>query len=189
MGKSTSKNPMVNHPIANPGNPNPRIVPRDGIDDFHDPYLPDGHPPDGTVCSQCGAVYHNQHWTLDSKKSNVLIAADTPNQVVCPACRKVADRNPHGIVTLRGDYWPQHREEILNLIRNEEQRGMEVNPLERIIDIREEDGNLIVETTNEKLAQRIGKRVHKAHSGNIDYKWPDGNRLARVDWDRSLNQA
>jgi len=187
MGKSSAKNPMVNHPMGNPGNPNPRsVAPRDAINDWHDPYLVDGHPPDGTVCSQCGAVYHNQHWNWDDRRRDTLVAAGTTNTIVCPACRKIQGQDPHGIVTLSGDYWPQHREEILNLIRNEEARGTSTNPLERIMDIREEDGSLIIETTNEKLAQKIGRAVHGAHNGDLEYQWPENNRLARVNWQRSL---
>lgn len=187
MGKSTHKNPMVTNPIANPSVDNPRVVqPRDYIHDFGDPYIPDQHEPDGTVCTRCGAVYVNQHWTLDEKQRALMIAGAATNEVVCPGCKKVAERNPQGIVTLSGDYWPHHREEILNLIRNEESRALGTNPLERIIDIREEGGELIIETTNEKLAQRIGRHIDKAHSGRIDYRWSNDNHLVRVYWSRSL---
>jgi NMD protein affecting ribosome stability and mRNA decay len=130
-------------------------------------------------------VFQNQHWTLDEKKRDLLVSSGAANPIVCPACRKIASHDPHGIVTLRGDYWPQHREDILNLIRNEEARGMAANPLERIIDIREEEDALIIETTNEKLAQRLGRSIHNAHKGAVEYKWPDGNRLVRVEWERS----
>lgn len=186
MGKSVNRNQMADFPRTGLQNENPRaVMPRDQVDDWEDPYLSDGHREDGTVCSQCGAVYHNHHWTLDEAQRDVLLAAGTPNQVICPGCKKFNERNPHGIVTLRGDYWPQHREDILNLIHNEEGRGMNTNPLERIMDIREDAGALIIETTNEKLAQRIGRSVHSAHKGNVEYKWPDGNRLVRVDWERN----
>ena len=112
--------------------------------------------------------------------------AATAHAVICPACKKIAEGYPEGIVTLRGDYWPQHEEEILNLIRNEERRAMAVNPLERIMDIRHEGDALVVETTNEKLAQRIGHRIDKTHSGHVEYKWSRDNHLLRVYWERSL---
>ncbi len=142
----------------------------------------DGHYP---VCSSCGALYRNQHWTLDPKRAEVLEQSGA-NTVICPACRKIQAKDPAGIVTLSGDYWPEHREEILNLIRREEARGAQVNPIERIMEIREEEGKLIIETTMEKLAQRIGHRIHSAHKGVVDYKWSDTNHLVRVAWERSL---
>jgi len=190
MGKSMSKNPVAaNHPVASPKSRSPKgVLARDELQEYNgDTYIPDGHYPDDTVCARCGAVYQNQHWTLDDKKRDTLLAAGSPNEVTCPGCKKIAERNPGGIVTLRGDYWPVHREEILNLIKNEELRGMQTNPLERIMDIREEADCLIIETTNEKLAQRIGRHVDKAHSGALEFKWSGGNHLVRVEWERSLN--
>ncbi len=187
MGKSTTKNPVVSNPSLTPGNPNPRATqPRDQIDDFHDPYLPEGSYPEDTVCSGCGAVWHNQHWNLDPKRRDLLLSAGAANEVTCPGCKIIAERNPQGIVRLRGDYWPEHREDILNLIRNEEARGVQDNPIARIMEIREEGDSLIVETTNEKLAQRIGRAVEKAHKGSLDFRWPDGNQLVRIYWERSL---
>jgi hypothetical protein len=187
MGKSISKNPLATHPAGSPRVQNPHVVqPRDTIHDTDDPYLPSAALPDGTVCSSCGAVYEDRRWTLDERRRSLLVGAGTPHMVECPGCRRIAERNPQGIVTLHGDYWPNHREEILNAIRNEEARGVAVNPLERIMDIREEGDRLIIETTTEKLAQRIGRHIEKAHQGTIEYKWSDTNHLVRVEWERSL---
>jgi len=186
MGKANAKNPMVNHPIGNPGNVNPRIVPRDQLEDSPDNFIPEGRYPEGTVCTGCRSLYHNQHWTTNAERAELLINSGAANEVMCPACRKIEGRSPHGIVILCGDYWKAHREDIVNLIRNEESRGHDVNPLERVMDLREEADCLVVETTNEKLAQRIGKHIHQAHKGTVDYKWPDGNRLLRVEWERNL---
>jgi hypothetical protein len=164
------------------------VRPRDSVQEFDDPYLPDQHYQEGTVCSRCGVVYHHQHWVVDEPRRQRLLEAGNAPQVVCPGCRKVADHEPQGILTLHGDYWPEHRDDILNLIRHEEERGLNTNPLERIMNVREENGCLVVETTNEKLAQRIGRQIDKAHKGRIEYKWSDGNRLVRVEWERTLNR-
>src|SRR5207302_4425247 len=130
MGKSIHKNPMVTNPAASPEIRNPDVVrPRNDIEDFDEPYLPDRHGQTGTVCSRCGAVYTDQHWTLDEAQRVRAQGAAMTSAVICPACKKIAEGYPEGIVTLRGDYWPRHEEEILNLIRNEERRSMGVNPL------------------------------------------------------------
>ena len=188
--KSRGKNPMASNPIAMKVTTDPRALqPRGQIEDFDDPDLPGFHYPDDTVCTRCGAVVQNQHWTLDEARRDLIVAAGSPvNSVVCPGCKITVERNPRGILKLAGDYWPQHRDDILNLVRNEENAGMRDNPLERVIDIREEAGCLIIETTREKLAQRIGRAVHSAHKGELEYQWPDGDRLVRVNWERSGGQ-
>lgn len=185
MGKSSMKNQAV---TVGPGIPDPRAgLPRVQIQDAGDPYIPDQHLKDGTVCTGCGAVYHHQRWTLDERLRDTLVAAGTPHETRCPGCQIIKDRLPQGIVTLHGDYWPQHREDITNLVKNEETRARSTNPIERVMDMREENGCLVIETTTEKLAQRIGRSIHNAHKGDVEYKWSDGNQLVRVEWAREMN--
>jgi len=157
---------------------------RRNIQNYNDPYIPDTHLAAGTRCSECGAIYHNQHWTLDEAVvSRLSIDREQPT-VVCPACRKAHDRDPGGILTISGQFWSAHRDEIVHLIQNEEKRAMAANPLERLIDIVSEEGNLVVHTTNEKLAQRLGRALHRAYDGSVEYKWSADNKLARVTWIR-----
>ena len=94
----------------------------------------------------------------------------------CPACRKIADGFIGGVVTLRGSFVREHREEIRNLVRNEEKRAMAFNPLARIIILKEDESGFEVSTTAEKLAQRIGREVHKACSGTVEYKWSEDSK-------------
>lgn len=77
-----------------------------------------------------------------------------------------------------------HREEIVNLIRNEEERAMDINPLGRIIAITEENSKMVVTTTNEKLAQRIGRELKKAYRGRTEYHWSEDDKCLRVTWAR-----
>jgi len=77
-----------------------------------------------------------------------------------------------------------HRDEILAIVRNEERRARDTNPLERIMEIREGDGRVEILTTDEKLAQRIGREIRKAYQGSVSYKWSEDANLVRVDWSR-----
>jgi len=104
--------------------------------------------------------------------------------VICPGCRKVQVKDPGGVLTLAGGFWQQHRDEILNLIHNEEKRAIGTNPLERVIDIETDGDRLVVQTTNEKLVQRLGRALQKAYDGAVVYKWSEDNKVARVNWTR-----
>lgn len=88
------------------------------------------------------------------------------------------------MVTLRGGYLRDHRDEILRLARNEEQRACGINPLERIMEIREDGSSLELLTTDGKLAQRIGREVRKACAGTLAYKRSEDTKLLRVVWVR-----
>jgi NMD protein affecting ribosome stability and mRNA decay len=105
--------------------------------------------------------------------------------VVCPACQKIRHGYFEGEVTLAsGSFLTEHKEEILNLIHNEEDRAKGINPLERILSITEEKGKILVQTTNEKLTQRIGRLLEKAYQGKTEYHWSEDTKLLRVTWAR-----
>src|SRR5690242_13766495 len=87
MGNSIHKNPMVTNPAASPEIRNPDVVrPRNDVEDFDDPYRPDEHAESGTVCTRCGAVYVNQHWTLDEAKQ-VQLLGTTAHEAICPVVK------------------------------------------------------------------------------------------------------
>lgn len=148
-----------------------------------DPYLPRGAKARSAVCTGCGAIYRNKRWYLGGSGDEPLRAG--AEQVVCPACLKIRDRFPGGIVTLRGGYVFAHKQDIMNLVKNEEARARGFNPLERVMSIRENGyGGIVISTTNEKLAQRLGRAMKKAFSGEVVYAWSHDNKLVRVEWMR-----
>ncbi|HUJ19661.1 MAG TPA: BCAM0308 family protein [Nitrospirota bacterium] len=149
-----------------------------------DTYLPRGASQSASVCGTCHAVYQNKRWYADealyetTKKNGV--------EIVCPACLKIRDDFPGGIVTLKGEYVAGHKQELLNLIRNEEERARGFNPLERVMSVRENgSGSLVIFTTNEKLAQRLGRAINKSFHGELSYNWSHDNKLVRVGWERA----
>ena len=108
----------------------------------------------------------------------------TTRTVLCPACQKIRDRYAEGKVTLQPSaFLTTHRDEILHLIHNEEERAKGINPLERIVGISESAGALVVTTTNEKLAQRIGRALKSAYQGYTTYQWSEPKFLS-VEWQR-----
>ncbi len=159
-----------------------RVQDRNGKS-IHDTYYNQALPQDYSYCNKCHAIFHHKHWYFNPdeleklQKSNAVV-------VQCPACQKIEDKYASGIVTLKGDFIKEHREEILNLIHNEEERAMGLNPLERIIAITPQGEGYEVTTTHEKLAQRIGKRLHRSFSGNVAYRWTPQDKMARVCWNR-----
>lgn len=154
------------------------------IDTAVDPYLSKEPPADNTTCGKCGALYHNKRWSFVEAAVKPVAEEKKGQTVLCPACQKIRDGFARGFVTLEGTFVGAHSEEIVNLIRNKEKRAMYHNPLERIIEIKKKTGGLEVRTTTEKLAQRIGAILKKAYKGELEYKWSDGVKLARVEWRR-----
>jgi len=150
-----------------------------------DPYLPRGANQEISVCEGCHSVYKNKRWYDDPDLYDAAVKIPDTFTTVCPACLKIRDNFPGGIVTLKGDYVLPHKQDLINLIKNEEARARGFNPLERIMFVRESEyGKLVISTTNEKLAQRLGRAIKKAFHGKVTYQWSHDNKLARVDWER-----
>jgi NMD protein affecting ribosome stability and mRNA decay len=162
-----------------------RPASRKNVDRENDPYIPRKSASAVGACPKCHAIRRNKRWHLDEKEYASLTrkpGAAVPER--CPACRKIADGFPSGVILLRGGYVREHREEILKLARNEEKRAMGFNPLERIMSVREDGDQMEISTTDEKLAQRIGREVRKACRGTVEYKWSEDSKLLRVNWAR-----
>lgn len=106
------------------------------------------------------------------------------NEVLCPACQRKQDNNPAGIVTFTGDYLVEHKDDILNNITNAEKKSRTKNPLARIMEIKQEAKVLTIFTTDDKLAQKLGRDIFKAHSGKLEYQWSREDSFVRVNWSR-----
>ncbi|MHB1000203.1 MAG: BCAM0308 family protein [Armatimonadota bacterium] len=154
------------------------------VESYNDPYIPVLKPQEVAVCRECHSVYAGQRWELESQAAHDLANAKCIVDTICPACQKIRDRQPGGIVTLSGSFLQQHEDEIVSMVQNENQNAMMINPLERIMDIDRSDGSMIIQTTNEKLAQKLGRAMHKSYSGEVEYKWSKGTKLVRVNWHR-----
>lgn len=158
---------------------------RRNVQQYGDPYLPDLDPGEIAVCTGCRAIFRRRHWFFDKALYNQVISQLDTRPVTCPACQKIRDGYFEGEVTLLASpFLSNHKEEILNLIRNEEERAKGLNPLERIVAITEENSKVVVTTTNEKLAQRIGRELKKACRGKTDYHWSQDTKCLRVTWAR-----
>ena len=177
MGRSTSTAQTdVRHGLSE--------VPRGKLSRTEPPQRPGEHLPDNSYCSMCGAVYHNQHWTLDAAQAALLRDTGEGHEVICPACRIEQSQDAQGELILRGAYWQQHRDVIENQLRNEAIEAIGKNPLERIVNMESAEGEMLVSTTTAKLAQRLGRALHSAHKGNVDYHFSNGHAVARVYWER-----
>jgi hypothetical protein len=145
----------------------------------HDPYKTRLKLHDPTVCPDCGAVYQGDRWEwpaypppTDSHKER------------CQACHRTHDKYPAGWVTLTGPFIKAHRDEIVHLLRHQEELEKGEHPLHRIMDIRDEEDGLVVTTTDIHLPRRLGEALRHAYHGALDYHYEEETYRLRVTWTR-----
>jgi len=150
------------------------------------PYYEDHKYPEPTVCPRCHLVYHNGRWQHEDAVDPAAMHPEaSSHENHCPACRREIDRLPGGLVHLTGPYWKSHREEIENIIRNQEKSAAAHRPLQRIMWFDATDEEAVVATTNPHLAVRMGKAVESACKGDLVVKHGQGDQLVRVYWQRT----
>lgn len=144
-------------------------------------------PAEPAKCSVCGAIYSDRRWTLpDTPRNRGKHKHWHPVTItICPACKKIKDVLPAGFLYVRGDFLLSHRQEIEHLLDKEAERTSVDNPLARIMGRQtDENGRLVITTTTEHLAQRLGHALEKAYGGKVQYNFAHENKMARVYWHR-----
>jgi hypothetical protein len=143
----------------------------------HDAYRERHRPPEPAVCPSCGVVYEHgaYHWKPRPAGAQ---------EHACPACRRIADQYPAGYLTLDGEFFQGHRDEIMGLVHNEAARARAEHPLERIMAVEEQGGKTVITTTDLHLPRRIGDALHHAYRGESETKYSPDEYLVRVSWRR-----
>lgn len=144
-------------------------------DHILDPYQAQQKLHEGTVCPRCGAVYHDGRWQWVAR-------AEAAHEQLFAACRRINDKFPAGIVTLRGDFATEHKEEIIRLARHQEEVEKKEHPLNRIMSIEEAAQGIVINTTDIHLPRRIGEAVKRAFHGEIDAHFEEDGYFVRVNW-------
>jgi hypothetical protein len=142
-----------------------------------DPYQARRKYHEPTACTDCAAVFQAGRW----------IWGDAPagaRRDRCPACRRIHDKLPAGSVTLEGDFYARHREELLQLVRNEAEHERAEHPVNRIIDIDEGPERAVVTTTDIHTPHRIGTALARAYDGHLDTRYGEDEYSVRVSWRR-----
>ncbi|MDR8393245.1 BCAM0308 family protein [Aliifodinibius sp. S!AR15-10] len=142
-----------------------------------DPYRSNQKLQEPTVCSECGALFANGRWCWQRVPDNNV------NQTLCPACQRITDNYPAGFIELGGDFFREHYDEIINLVKNTGEQEENQHPLERIIKITKRDGKTLITTTGLHIARRIGDAIFNSYQGSLEYNYA-AKHLIRVNWQR-----
>ena len=143
----------------------------------HDSYKARYKPQEPSVCPTCGVLYEHGSWHWKPRPAGA-------SEHLCPACHRIKDKYPAGHVTLEGKFLAEHRDELMQLVHNEETRAKAEHPMERIMAIEQDGGKTVITTTDLHLPRRIGDALHHAYQGTLDTKYSKDEYFVRVHWER-----
>jgi hypothetical protein len=143
-------------------------------------------PSEPALCPGCGSVYFKRRWVAASRVPALHIDPNAAFTVrICAACLRDTSSIPHGYVHVVGEFFAQHRDEIEHLLHSEVSSARHDNPLHQALRWDDDGtGGLMVATTTEYLAERLGHALNKAYSGEVHYGFSHENKFAHVWWQR-----
>lgn len=118
----------------------------------HDTYKLRGNLKKPTVCSTCGALFHQGRWTWGPAPANA-------GEILCPACLRIQDKYPKGLLPIQGGFKDVQREQVIGLVNNAEAAEKKEHPLSRIMLIETKPEGLVISTTDTHLPRRIGEAL------------------------------
>lgn len=144
----------------------------------HDSYKQPGKLIEPTVCSGCNAVFHKGRWSWATPPVGA-------HEAVCPACHRVKDKYPKGMLTITGTFAEQQSEQVMGVIKNAEAKENKEHPLARIMSIDKRPEGLVVSTTDSHLPRQIGEALNHAYHGELALHYGEDKDLLRVTWSKS----
>jgi NMD protein affecting ribosome stability and mRNA decay len=111
-------------------------------------------------------------------------APQSADKTTCPACRRIADQLPVGFINIAGHFYADHHDEIMNLVRNVEQKEKGNHPMERIMAVEEFPEGARITTTGIHMARGIGTALSHAFHGKKTVMYLNGENCVRVNWTR-----
>ena len=85
---------------------------------------------------------------------------------------------------IKGEFFQEHRDEIVHLINNVEKQEKDTHPLERIMKMSDTAKGLTVQTTGVHIARRIGEALNHSYKGTYTFQYADDEQIIRCFWQR-----
>jgi NMD protein affecting ribosome stability and mRNA decay len=156
-----------------------RIAGHAQLDHILDPYALQQKPENGTRCPQCGVVFLEGRWAWPTASN-----APAAGELLCAACRRANENYPAGVVTLRGGFAREHKDELIRMARQQEAIEKQEHPMNRIMGVEDAADGVTINTTDIHLPRRIGEAIKRTWRGKFDVHFDEGGYFVRVDWTR-----
>lgn len=148
-------------------------------EETQDTYMARSKPVEPTVCTGCGVVFSGGRWQWQPSPP------DGAREALCPACQRIRDKVPAGYLMLGGEFFTEHRDEIMNLVQNKVEEQKAQHPMKRIMSIDEEkDGGVAITFTDMHLPRGVGQAIARAYEGDLDIHYAAEPGHLRVYWQR-----
>lgn len=131
-------------------------------------------------CSGCGIVYYHKAWHHAFEDWRHFDEDKPVKFVLCPACRMIQDKKFEGELIISGINKKELKDEIIGALRSGGELAFRRDPLDRVIGIEDKKNQLIIRTTENQLAVRLGKKIRQTFHGQMEIIHSRGEDVTRV---------
>ncbi|MCB1775550.1 MAG: ATPase [Gammaproteobacteria bacterium] len=143
----------------------------------HDPYHSKSKLRAPAVCGECHAVFVRGRWQWGE-------VPDGAEATTCPACARIRDKVAAGFVSLGGEFFREHHDEIMHLVDHRVAHENAEHPLKRLMGTETLGDRLVLSFTDPHLAAGVGHALHAAYKGDLAIDYQKGEYMVRVTWER-----
>jgi len=130
------------------------------------------------ICRECGAIHDGKKW-IKKPEEKVKFNDVKKKNVLCEACKRKRDKIVYGIVYLEGPVLQERREEIMNMIKKEEEIESSHNHLSQILSIDSHKTKMTITTINQWMALHLGQQFQKTFKGRLEISRDTSGRRGR----------
>jgi hypothetical protein len=128
-------------------------------------------------CPECGVVFHHGKWKWDNK-----LYLDCQWRS-CPACRKIKEQRPSGLLTLSGQTVQTKRSRVFRAIYKKIEQTKKHYPMNRLIKLDElPNGLKSLSFTDGQSPERIGRQLMKLFGGRLERKNAVTSDVSHLKW-------
>lgn len=111
------------------------------------------------MCRDCDSVYFKKSWHPNLGNVDISGNKDLPIKfVLCPACQMIKNKQYEGRITIK-NVPEKSAVKLEELIRGFCERAFQRDPLDRLIEIKKNDSEWVVTTTENQLANKLTNKI------------------------------
>jgi hypothetical protein len=142
------------------------------------------HLQENLVDDEADLIYQEKHWQPLNELRPDLV--DSFKEHTSPLSKMLEGEVCEGVLHITGDFFPTHKQEIINAIRHSDTMARERDSMNRVMKIvRLNENDIAVFTTKNQLAVTIGRKLDSAFKGGkLDISWSKGDKEVEVRWQK-----
>jgi len=131
------------------------------------------------ICKECNAVYFYKSWHHRLEDYPYLKKTKNLKFTFCPACQMIKEKKFEGEVIVK-NVSSKVKANLINLIKNFGKEAFKKDPQDRVISIIDNGSQLRILTTENQLAQRLGKKISQVFKGRLSVSHSKGESTLRA---------